>query len=48
MDYKVYEPKKYSIIIIQLESGEFEAYVEEMPTIRATGETKAKAWANCV
>ena len=46
--YKVFEPPQHSIIIRKLESGEFEAYIQEMPTVRATGKTRSLAFANCI
>jgi len=48
MEFQVYKPDKHSIIIRETESGEFEAYIQEMPTVRAFGPTRAKAWVNCV
>lgn len=50
MEYGLFKTKQNSIIIrISPENpNEFEAYVQECPTIRAYGKTKREAWANCV
>jgi hypothetical protein len=39
--------EKNSIRVVK-NGDEFMAYVEEMPTVRAYGQTPAQAWANCV
>lgn len=39
--------EKNSIRVVK-DGDEFMAYVEEMPTVRAFGDTPAKAWANCL
>jgi hypothetical protein len=44
---EVFTPEKNSIRVVK-KGEEFLAYVEEMPTVQAYGETPAKAWANCV
>lgn len=47
LEFQVFKPEKHSVRIRPV-GDEFEAYIEEMPTMRAYGKTRSQAWANVV